>query len=222
MKQYTWIHKFLSLLLCAALLISYAPATRAAAPASVTGAITDPGTAHSFEHMMGTDIDGNRYAGRVWVDKSVYKDGDTVLLNSSGGAGSSFRVELAEDEAFQIVFSALGSTMTTKETIRSSGPLDVVLVLDDSTSMDDMIEGNTTRLAKLIQASNKLLANLTAIPDIRIGIVAYNANAMQILPFGAYNNGIELRVRNNKYIFDENNRQDKGGTIQAFDRSGLI
>ncbi len=224
MKKHTLIHRVLSVLLCTALLVGYIPAIKAApmAQTAIAETVTDPGTADSYEHMMGTGIDGNRYAGRVWVDKSVYKDGDTVVLNSKGNENSSFPVELAEDEAFQIVFSALGSTMTTKKTISSSGPLDVVLILDDSTSMDDKIQGNTTRLEKLIQASNKLLANLTEMHDIRIGIVAYNANAMQILPFGTYENGVELRVRNNKYTFDENNRQDKGGTIQAFDKSGTL
>ncbi len=218
--------RVMSLLLCAALIVSYVPAFEATAASvvrsAVSGTVTDPGTADSWQTMMGTDVDGNRYAGRVWVDKSVYKDGDTVVLNSKADAGSSFKVALEEDEAFQVVFSALGSTMTSKSTITSTGPMDVVLVLDDSTSMDDMISGNTTRLEKLIEASNKLLANLTTTPDIRIGIVAYNQNAMQILPFGTYNNGIELRVRNNKYVFDENNRQDKGGTIQAFDKNGAI
>jgi len=219
--------KIVSLLMCAALVLGYLPAisTNAATPLNdsvVVSAVTDPGTAASWEHMMGTDADGNRYAGRVWVDKSVYADGDTVVLNTRGESGSSFVAELEEGEAFQIVFSALGSTMTSKETISSTGPLDVVLVLDDSTSMDDKIEGNTTRLEKLIQAANKLLANLTDMTDIRIGIVAYNADAMQILPFGAYDNGVELRVRNGKYTFDENNRQDKGGTIQAFDKSGTL
>ena len=47
--------------------------------------------------------DGNRYAGRVWVDKSVYRDGDVAVLNNSGEPGSTFQVELKEDEEFQII-----------------------------------------------------------------------------------------------------------------------
>lgn len=214
-----------SILLCVAMLVSTTPLSTATAAtplaqSAVANTVTDPGTADSWEHMMGTDVDGNRYAGRVWVDKSVYKDGDTVKFNNKGDAGSTFQVGLKEDEAFQIVFSALGSTMTTTETSTSASPMDVVLVLDDSTSMDDIVSQNTTRLQKLIEASNKLLADLLTAEDIRIGIVAYNSNAIQVLPFGKYNNGIQLRVLNNKYSFDENNRTDKGGTIQAFDNSG--
>ena len=226
MKETKLRKRIMSLLLCVALLISYIPATAAAqtmlSAEQVAATVTDPGTAETWETMMGTDADGNRYAGRVWVDKSVYKDGDTVVLNTRGEAGSSFKAELDEGEDFQVVFSALGSTMTTEKTIRSSGPLDVVLVLDDSTSMDDMISGRTTRLEKLIEASNRLLAKLTQTPDIRIGIVAYNQNSIEILPFGAYQNGIELKVLNNKYVFDEHNPGDKGGTIQAFDKDGTL
>ncbi|MBR6676773.1 MAG: DUF11 domain-containing protein, partial [Clostridia bacterium] len=223
--------RLLSLFLCLALIAGYIPLAASAANAEVSphlsdsaivGTFSDPGTADSWESMMGTATDGNRYAGRVWVDKSVYKDGDIVTLNSSGAPGSSFEVNLKDDEAFQIIFSALGSTMTSKKTIRSSGPLDVVLILDDSTSMDDIISENTTRLEKLIEASNGLLSDLLNSDDIRIGIVAYNYDAIQILPFGRYENGVELRVRNNKFYFDENNRQDKGGTIQAFDEDGAL
>ncbi len=221
MKKGNLIKRIIGLAIVMALMLSGIPFA-AMADAEAASAVADPGTAHRWESMMGTEIDGNRYAGRVWVDKSVYKEGDTALLNTKGGAGSSFEVALEEDEAFQIIFSALGSTMTTESTISSVGPLDVVLILDDSTSMDDIISGNTTRLQKLIEASNELLANLEELDDIRIGIVAYNQNAIQILPFGIYENGIELRVRNNKYAFDENNRQDKGGTIQAFDQSGRL
>ena len=218
--------RLLSLLICMALVMSYIPLNTGSARPLIldadVGAVADPGTADSWETMMGTAGDGNRYAGRVWVDKSVYTDGQTAILNNRGEAGSSFPVELAEDEAFQVIFSALGSTMTTKHTVSSNGPMDVVLVLDNSTSMDDIITDNTTRLEKLMEASNKLLSDLLTAQDIRIGIIAYNFNSIQILPFGRYENGVELRVRNNKFIFDQNNSTDQGGTIQAFDRDGKL
>ena len=217
--------RLLSLMICMALVIGYMPVGTEAAvlDSSVfVGAVADPGSADSWETMMGTHEDGNRYAGRVWVDKSVYADGDTAILNNRGESGSSFQVELDEGEDFQIIFSALGSTMTNKSTVTSNGPMDVVLVLDDSTSMDDIISDNTTRLEKLVDASNELLADLLTSRDIRIGIVAYNTNSMKILPFDRYENGIELQVKNDRFTFDENNSGDKGGTIQAFDRDGKL
>ena len=217
--------KALSVFLSAVIVLSGLPFMAApvdAASAKVNNAVADAGTAHTFESIMGTENDGNRYAGRVWVDKSVYTDGQTAVLNTSGDEGSTFRVNLEEGEHFQTVFSALGSSMTTQTTVSSSGPLDVVIILDDSTSMDDIISGGTTRLQKLIESSNKLLADLLTAQDIRIGIVAYNQNSIEVLPFGKYENGIKLSVLNNKYTFDENNNGDKGGTIRAFDNSNRL
>ena len=217
-----YFKKAVSLLLCTLIVATALPITSMAASSKTVTAIADNGTAHTFESIMGTDIDGNRYAGRVWVDKSVYTDGQTAVLNTSGDEGSTFKVNLEQGENFQTIFSALGSSMTTKATVSSSGPLDVVIILDDSTSMDDIISGRTTRLEKLIESSNKLLADLLTAKDIRIGIVGYNQNSIEILPFGKYENGIKLSVLNNKYTFDEWNNTDKGGTIRAFDNSNML
>lgn len=217
MKKYTITKRLLSLLLCAALLLGYMPASKAAtlARATVAGTVTDPGTADGYEHMLGSDIDGNRYAGRVWADKSVYKDGDTVVLSNKGGAGSAFEVELAEDEAFQIVFSALGSTMTTTETRTSTGPMDVVLILDNSVSMNTT-SGGTTRMQKVIEAANKLLKELLDGNDIRLGITAYSENASTILPFGTYKDGVVLKV--NSYTGTGN----RNGVITAYNENNQV
>ncbi|MBQ2893610.1 MAG: hypothetical protein IJE24_05680, partial [Oscillospiraceae bacterium] len=123
MKKFTLLQRAMGLFLCLALIASYVPLTAYAAvpvaQSTVNDIITDPNTADDWEHMMGTDTDGNRYAGRVWADRSVYQDGDTVVLNSRGETNSSFQVSLEEDEVFQVVFSVLGSTMTTTQTISS-------------------------------------------------------------------------------------------------------
>ncbi|MBR4282135.1 MAG: hypothetical protein IKT35_00305, partial [Clostridia bacterium] len=119
MTRRNFLKRVLSPVICLCLLMTYIPFSKSAIESDISdllGAVTDPGTADSFEQMLGTDADGNRYAGRVWVDKSVYKNGDIVTLNSRNEAGSSFEVALEEDEAFQVIFSALGSSMSTKET----------------------------------------------------------------------------------------------------------
>lgn len=36
--------------------------------------VADPSTVNSYTEMVGTENDGNRYAGRIWTDKSVYSD----------------------------------------------------------------------------------------------------------------------------------------------------
>ncbi len=196
-RVYTVEKRVLAMLLCIAIIAAYLPGMPMRAAAAVQGdAVADPGTAYTWETMMGTDADGNRYAGRVWVDRSTYLDGDTAVLNTSGKAGSSFEVSLADDEAFQVIFSALGSTMSSTEVTRSTGPMDVVLVLDNSVSMNTT-SGGTTRMQKVIEAANQLLTNLLDNNDVRLGITAYAENASTVLPFGTYDNGVVLKV--NRY-----------------------
>ena len=210
MRRTTLFKKIVSLLVCVALLTGYSPLIASAATvdkSAVAGVVVDPGTAHTWESMMGTAADGNRYAGRVWVDKSLYKDGDTALLNTRGEAGSSFQVALEEDEALQVVFSALGSTMSSKSTVTSAGPMDVVLVLDNSDSMSD-----NSRMQRTIEAANKLLAKLLENNDVRLGITAYGADAATVLPFGTYKNGVELRVNN----------YSSSGVITAYNDDGQV
>ena len=219
MKKFSFLQRAMGLFLCLALIASYVPLTAYAAvpvaQSTVNDIITDPNTADDWEHMMGTDTDGNRYAGRVWADRSVYQDGDTVVLNSRGETNSSFQVSLEEDEVFQIVFSVLGSTMTTTETISSTGPMDVVLVLDTSTSMDDTDGNGVTRLERTITAANKLIDDLLALGNVRLAIVTYNVDSETVLELAEYNNGVDLVVTN----YFNNNRND-AGVVTAYDDDG--
>ena len=196
MKKFSFLQRAMGLFLCLALIASYVPMTaRAASPvaqSTIGNIIADPSTADDWEHMMGTDTDGNRYAGRVWADKSVYKNGDTAILNSRGEASSSFQVSLEEDEAFQIIFSVLGSTMASTETVSSTGPMDVVLVLDISPSMTEEVSDGVSRLQTTIAAANTLIDNLLKLDDMRLGIVTYSPSSEVLLPLATYNDGIVL------------------------------
>ncbi len=214
-----FFRKTLSILICFAMLLNYVPifATVPFAGTVVEETVSDPGTADTWETMMGTDADGNRYAGRVWVDKSVYKDGDSVILNNRREEGSSFDVSLKDDEAFQIVFSALGSTMTTKSTVSSTGPMDVVLVLDTSTSMDDEDRYGVTRLERTIEAANSLLSDLLTLSDVRIAIVTYNKDSETVLELAKYTNGIRLVVTD--YY---NNGSSDAGVVTAYDNNNRV
>ena len=220
MMKNTRFKKLVSMIVCLSLLAGYAPLIASAATpvdqSAVAGVAIDPGTAYTWENMMGTNADGNRYAGRVWVDKSLYKDGDTAILNTRGEAGSSFPVALEADEAFQVIFSALGSTMSVKSTVTTTGPMDVVLVLDNSVSMNTTSAG-TTRMQKVIEAANKLLAELlTEGHDVRLGITSYSEDASTVLPFGTYNDGVVLRV--NSYTGTGN----RNGVITAYNKSNRV
>ena len=82
MTKKTVFKRLLSAFLCLALMLTYVPlsarmaVSAAAAETSVGGATaTDPGTAHTWETMMGTDVDGNRYEipDPMALDKKSYK-----------------------------------------------------------------------------------------------------------------------------------------------------
>ena len=213
---YTIEKRILAILVCIAMIAAYLPGTILNASAAAADEIvTDPGTAYTWESMMGTDTDGNRYAGRVWADKSVYKDGDTAILSTKGGSGSSYTVSLEEDEAFQVIFSALGSSMSTTMTTSITSPLDVVLILDNSDSMRTNYVGTgsarKTRMQSVVEAANKLLAELTAEgSDVRLGIASYGLNAATVLPFDKYDGGVELQVNN----------YTRSGVITAYNSAG--
>lgn len=175
--------------------------------------IADNGTAYTWETMMGTGADGNRYAGRVWVDKSVYTNGQTAILNTRGEQNSSFKVALDGDEAFQIIFSALGSSMTTTTSFVSSGPMDVVIILDSSTSMAYESSNGKTRFEYLVDAANELLNDLSSAVNVRVSIVTYDYDCMTVLPLARYDNGINLSV---------NSYSSRGGVLSATDDDGNL
>lgn len=213
MKQ-SKFKRVLSLLLSVALLMGVVPFSLSVAADPIVytpGYATDPSTAHTWESMMGTDIDGNRYAGRVWVDKSFFQNGDTANL----GNGTSYQIQLEDGEDFQVVFSALGSTMSSKTTVTDSGPMDVVLILDNSVSMNTVSQGST-RMEKVINAANSLLADLLDGGDVRLGIAAYSEGASTVLPFGSYDDGVVLKVNNYTGTGSRN------GVITAYNKNNRV
>lgn len=213
MKKKVTFRNILALLLVLAMTIGYLPIMTNAAAAD-TAVVTDPGTAHTWEAIMGTSADGSRYAGRVWVDKSVYKNGDTAILNQKGDADSAFTVALDTEngEYFQTVFSALGSSMSTNTTVSANKPLDVVLVLDTSTSMAQS-SGGVSRMQRMIEAANELLEDLSQLGDVRIAIVTFNRDSETVIDLAYYQNGIVLST--NSYT-----NTNGGGIITAKDKSG--
>ena len=75
--------------------------------------------------------DSTKNVGRIWTDKSVSK-GDVTLTNK---VGESATIEKGSKSDFLVGLSALSSTA--KIMGQTTVPLDIVLVLDVSGSMDD-------------------------------------------------------------------------------------
>ncbi len=187
MKKYNLANRALSVILALCIIIPCIPIISlvgSAAPAAGV-AVADPSTANNYHQMLGTDADGNRYSGRVWFDKSVFTYGDEASLplhsDFSGLAADTIKI----DSNFMVVGSALGSTTSVVTTTSTAASVDVVLILDNSTSMYDETN-NTSRLEKVVAAANDLIKGITSGDDNRLAIVAYSGEAETLLPLDYY------------------------------------
>ena len=137
--------RFLFALMLAALLLPIA-AWGATPGASVT---TDPSTIASWESLLRNTTQN---VGRIWTDKSV-SSSDVTL------PGHDLTIEKGNAD-FITSLSALSSTSNLKST--STEPLDIVLVLDASGSMDDPMggRGQGTRIEALRTAANTFIDSI--------------------------------------------------------------
>ena len=117
----------------------------AAAIADGADAIADPATIWDWEGLIEGDTAS---VGRIWTDKSVTTDSMT---------NNNITVTKADGSAFLTALTALSSTSNLSST--ATTPLDIVLVLDASGSMDyEMGSGDsTTRIAALQSAANMFI-----------------------------------------------------------------
>lgn len=114
------------------------------------GTVADPNTASSWRDW-GLDY-STQSVGRIWTDKTVSTEG----INLTGADGT-ITIEKSSEADFLTAFSALSSTSNLKSKIAQ--PLDIVLVLDASGSMDDpMGNGDSTkRIDALKVAANSFI-----------------------------------------------------------------
>lgn len=111
-------------------------------------ASVDPSTMNDWATLVGVDGSSGLGAntssiGRIWTDKTVSADSVTT---SDGD------VVKCDNSAFVTVLSALSGTSNVAST--STTPLDIVLVLDASGSMDDPMSDGTKRIDALQDAAN--------------------------------------------------------------------
>lgn len=93
--------------------------------------------------------------GRIWTDKSVSK-GNVTLSNKVGeSAKESATIEKGSESDFLVGLSALSSTA--KIMGQTTVPLDIVLVLDVSGSMDDRDKDGVKKIEKLKGAVNSFI-----------------------------------------------------------------
>lgn len=95
--------------------------------------------------------DSTKNVGRIWTDKSVSK-GDVTLTNK---VGASADIKKKDGSDFLVGLSALSSTA--KIMGQTTVPLDIVLVLDVSGSMDDRDKDGVKKINKLKGAVNNFI-----------------------------------------------------------------
>lgn len=146
--------KRLRLLLLFVVLLALAPMTALAATVGAT-TLADPSSASTWRDWGLENSTQN--VGRIWTDKTV-SAGDIVLT----GAGGDKIIPKEKDSDFLTAFSAISSTSNLRET--ATEPLDIVLVLDASGSMDDPMgrTDSTKRIDALKAAANSFIDEIAA------------------------------------------------------------
>ena len=120
--------------------------------------------------------DSTKNVGRIWTDKSV-SAGDVTLTSREKESGTA-TIKKGADSDFLVGLSALSSTA--KITGQTTVPLDIVLVLDVSGSMDDPMGSgdNTKRIDALKAAVNSFIDGSAKVNDQRADVNKQNRIAV--------------------------------------------
>lgn len=133
-KRVAWI---VTLLMSVTILFGMSGTTVSAA----TGAVADDVTIGHWHDSIAID-DTTKNIGRIWTDKSV--SAGNIVMGKLDNSGTK-TVEKNGDSDFLVGLSALSSAA--KIMGQSTVPLDIVMVLDVSGSMDDNNKMNTLKTA---------------------------------------------------------------------------
>lgn len=111
--------------------------------------VADPSSMDDWAVILGGETPNTANIGRIWTDKTVSTDTITTSSGSVINRGGS---------AFITALSALSSTSNVASS--STTPLDIVLVLDASGSMDDPMNDGTKRIDALKRAANDFVTTI--------------------------------------------------------------
>lgn len=162
--RYSALQKLLALTLTLVLVIGLLPNVQLPAAAAIQAAdrVADPSTLNEWENYFGPNVLSTEFAGGVWTDKSVFTN------------ANAFRAEIAMDDPannFLIALSAIAANQQIEG--HASTPLDIMLTLDVSGSMDSNSK-DTSMIAAANQAIGRLLSQNNS---NRIGVVLYSGNS---------------------------------------------
>lgn len=148
--------------------------------------VADPSSMGDWAVILGGETPNTANIGQIWTDKTVSTD---TITTSSGS------VINRGDSAFITALSALSSTSNVKSS--STTPLDIVLVLDASGSMDDSMDDGTKRIDALKSAANNFVNHIAeqnqSISDSskqhQVSIVKFSGNKSAAVGNDTYRKG---------------------------------
>lgn len=189
--------------LIAVTVVSFANVARAAGVVGTT--VVDPDTTNVWtNYTRPGGQPSTQNVGRIWTDKSVF-DGDYSFTNDNDAGLNGKKVEKGDSD-FLVSLSALSSTSNLKEMVKTSQPLDIVLVIDTSGSMSG------SKMTNLKNAANSFI---DATAENNRGLEQDQQTRLAIVQFAS---GANTRQQLS-YVTDQNVQQYKN-TINGFRASG--
>lgn len=189
--------------LIAVTVVSFANVARAADAVGTT--VVDPDTTNVWtNYTRPGGQPSTQNVGRIWTDKSVFDNTYTFTNDNSEGLDGQ-TIEKGDSD-FLVSLSALSSTSNLKEMVKTSQPLDIVLVLDTSGSMSG------SKMTNLKNAANSFI---DATAENNRGLEQDQQTRLAIVQFAS---GANTRQQLN-YVTDQNAQQYKS-TINGFRASG--
>ena len=151
--------------------------------------VADDLTVNNWHDSNALD-DSTKNVGRIWTDKSVSTE-DIVLTKPNGNSKT---IKKDNDSDFLVGLSALSSTA--KIMGQTTVPLDIVLVLDVSGSMDDRDKDGVKKIDKLKSAVNNFIdksaeenENKPTNKQNRISLVKFSGNKIDRIGDETYRSG---------------------------------
>lgn len=157
--------------------------------------------------------DSTKNVGRIWTDKSV--SAGNVTLTSQKKESGTATIEKGAGSDFLVGLSALSSTA--KITGQTTVPLDIVLVLDVSGSMDDPMGSgdNTKRIDALKAAVNSFIDGSAKVNDQRADVNKQNRIAVVKFAGNEYDKEGNETYRDGQYTYNYTQIVAAMGLIQV-------
>ena len=226
MKKKTSLLVFI---IAAVMVFSLWPQQVNAAENAARTATADNVTINNWHDANALD-DSTKNVGRIWTDKSV-SAGDVTLTSREKESGTA-TIKKGADSDFLVGLSALSSTA--KITGQTTVPLDIVLVLDVSGSMDDPMGSadRTKRIDALKAAVNSFIDSSATVNDKRadenkqnrIAVVKFAGNESDKVGNEQYRDGMHAynytQIVSNYEAYTSKNKSDLQNKVNALDPAG--